>query len=192
MLSRRQLLLPCRRHRLRYRSRHRRCGHLSPELYDIQSSSADRKKSKTACTPVASIGVTGRSCCERDMDCRTFLIRASTAKSVSPRVMGQMLTRVWTSMFMTYSTCYYLVTKCHGDGPGFNHDDSQRVQGVCVSVAMLSVSRPSLDVLRFRSPTDVDERGENSGLIRWPHHRARRASQRARQRPSGRGNARTR
>src|SRR6476619_7497526 len=52
-----------RRHRLQYRTRHQRCGHLSPELYDIQSSSADRKKSKTACTPVASIGVTGRSCC---------------------------------------------------------------------------------------------------------------------------------
>jgi len=57
---------------------------------------------------------------------------------------------------------------------------------------MLSVGRRSLDVLRFQSPTDVDEWGENSGLIQLPHHRARGASQRARQRPSGRGNARAR
>ena len=65
----------------------------------------------------------------------------------------------------------YLVTKCRRDGPGFKHGDSQRVQGVCVSVTMSSVGRPlrmlpSLDVLRPRLPTDVDERGENSERIR--------------------------
>jgi hypothetical protein len=74
-------------------------------------------------------------------------------------------------MWMTYSTGFYLVTKCHRDGPGFKHGDSQHVQGVCVSVTMLSVARPlrmlpSLDVLRPRLPINVDERGENSGLIR--------------------------